>query len=190
MPHSAATPNMHPTIYLSDSGAGGKDDRVAMLSLAMKVEGDKEANRKNAQLAISINGATLRHQMLPQQQQWITQLSEFFNVLEDSVPGYKPVDVVTSLYIHLYSCMIDYRPLFLPFRAALTIGSFSLSSNIVYTSPQSVLRLILNTVELHLSNKTNDKVDLQQDYVCVGDLGSFDLLLKTSSNPVCQYLVC
>ena len=46
MSSSAATPSIHSTIYRSDSRAGCKDEGIPMLSLAMKVAGDKEANRK------------------------------------------------------------------------------------------------------------------------------------------------
>lgn len=46
MSPSAATPTMHPTIHSSDSGVAGREDGVAMLSMAMKIGVDKETSRK------------------------------------------------------------------------------------------------------------------------------------------------
>lgn len=47
--------------------------------------------------------------MCSEQNNWISQLSDFFNVLDYPVPGYVAKDVLTELHLHLWDCAIDYR---------------------------------------------------------------------------------
>lgn len=62
----------------------------------------------------------------------------------------------------------------------LTIGNFSLSSNIVARSKASTLQIVSEDVAFfisaHLSKAEN--LDLMSNYICVMDLGVFELFLK------------
>lgn len=81
--------------------------------------------------------------------------------------------------------MFEYfRPLHLPYQCVLTVGNFSLSSNIVARSKASTLQIVSEDVALfisaHLSKSEN--LDLMSHYICVMDLGVFELFLKLSKN--------
>lgn len=70
----------------------------------------------------------------------------------------------------------------MPYQCVLTIGSFSLSSNIVARSKASTLQIVSEDVAFfisaHLSKAEN--LDLISNYICVMDLGVFELSLKLS----------
>jgi autophagy-related protein 2 len=65
----------------------------------------------------------------------------------------------------------------------ITFGSFSISSNIAAQTSSSTLRFMAEDAALFISNKTGSKhlsspIDLRKDYVCVLDLGLFELSLR------------
>lgn len=75
------------------------------------------------------------------------------------------------------------RPVHLPLKSVITVGSFSVSSNIAAQTNTSTLRFMAEDAALFVSNKTGSRhlsppVDLQRDYVCVLDLGLFELSLR------------
>lgn len=78
------------------------------------------------------------------------------------------------------------RPLHLPLRAALTIENFNISSNITTKTSTSILRLIAEEGSLFLSKKVdapndvpeNLSLNLRKDYVCVIEMGLFELSLR------------
>jgi autophagy-related protein 2 len=65
----------------------------------------------------------------------------------------------------------------------ITVGSFSISSNIAAQTSTSTLRFIAEDAALFISDKPGSRhlsppVDLRKDYVCVLDLGLFELSLR------------
>lgn len=60
----------------------------------------------------------------------------------------------------------------------VTLGNFSVSSNIAAQTNTSTLRFIAEDVALFISDKIGSGVDLRRDYVCVMDLGLFELSLR------------
>lgn len=70
------------------------------------------------------------------------------------------------------------RPLHLPLRSMITIGSFSISSNIAAQTNTLTLRFIAEDMALFLSNKVGKIVNLKQDYVSVIDFGLFEVSLR------------
>lgn len=63
----------------------------------------------------------------------------------------------------------------------LTVGSLSISSNIAAQTKTSTLRFMAEDACLLLSEKSSSNpsaVDLCKDYVCVLDLGLFELSLR------------
>jgi len=75
------------------------------------------------------------------------------------------------------------RPVHLPLKSVITVGSFSVSSNIAAQTNTSTLRFMAEDAALFVSNKTGSRhlsppVDLKRDYVCVLDLGLFELSLR------------
>lgn len=66
----------------------------------------------------------------------------------------------------------------------LTIGNFSLSSNIVARSKASTLQIVSEDVAFFISTHLSkaENVDLISNYICVMDLGVFELSLKLSKS--------
>ena len=60
----------------------------------------------------------------------------------------------------------------------LTFGCFSVSSNIAARTNTSTLRFIAEDLAFFISDKLGNHVDLRRDYVCVMDLGLFELSLR------------
>jgi autophagy-related protein 2 len=65
----------------------------------------------------------------------------------------------------------------------ITVGSFSISSNIAAQTSSSTLRFMAEDAALFISDKTGSRhlsspVDLRRDYVCVLDWGLFELSLR------------
>uniref|UniRef100_A0A8C1RC42 Autophagy related 2B n=1 Tax=Cyprinus carpio TaxID=7962 RepID=A0A8C1RC42_CYPCA len=101
---------------------------------------------------------------------------DFLNVSDEPVLGYSPPSSVSTLHLHLWSCSLDYRPLYLPVRSLLTVETFSISSSVSLDHSSSSLRIILDEAALFLSDKINAvSVNLARDYVQVVDMGTLEL---------------
>ncbi|VVC35435.1 Vacuolar protein sorting-associated protein 13, N-terminal domain,Vacuolar protein sorting-associated [Cinara cedri] len=139
---------------------------------------------KTIRVANEINGTTLRHMFSVVAQSWYYQLSDFFDVVDYPVAGYESPHVITELHQHITDCLIDYRPLHLPYQCVLTIGNFSLSSNIVARSKASTLQIVSEDVAFFISARLSkaENLDLISNYICVMDLGVFELSLKLNKN--------
>lgn len=86
----------------------------------------------------------------------------------------------------------------MPIRTLLTLGNFSVSSNLIAETNTSCLRFLAQECTLFLAHlnmaKPNARVpqdddkhpDVNKDYVCVIDLGLFELSLRMDdkANPV------
>ncbi|KAB1251445.1 Autophagy-related protein 2-like protein A [Camelus dromedarius] len=176
------------TIYPSEegmteqgaSGRKGQGRGSHMLSTAVRIQLDPHKNVKEFLVTLRLHRATLRHYMALPEQSWHSQLLEFLDVLDDPVLGYLPPTVITILHIHLFSCAVDYRPLYLPVRVLVTAETFTLSSNIVMDTSTFLLRFILDDSALYLSDKCEmETLDLRRDYVCVLDVDLLELVIKT-----------
>ncbi|KAJ8924233.1 hypothetical protein NQ315_007024 [Exocentrus adspersus] len=190
---SAPSRHLHPTIQKSESGmlatAKNRGGSREMLTVAIKIQANHEThNVKTVQISLGINKATLKHRMCNEPNTWISQLLDFFNAQDYPIPGYQAKDVLIELHLHLWDCSIDYRPLYLPIRCAMTVGNFSMSSHLSAQANTSTLRFIFEECALFLSEKAPPRngvasiapVDLKRDYVCVVDLGIFEISLKTT----------
>nr|XP_020020532.1 autophagy-related protein 2 homolog A isoform X3 [Castor canadensis] len=188
-PSSFAPPaQLAPTIYPSEegvtergaSGRKGQGQGSPMLSAAVRIHLDPHKNIKEFLVTLRLHKATLRHYMALPEQSWHSQLLEFLDVLDDPVLGYLPPTVITVLHTHLFSCAVDYRPLYLPVRVLVTAETFTLSSNIVMDTSTFLLRFILDDSALYLSDKCEvETLDLRRDYVCVLDVDLLELVIKT-----------
>ncbi|XP_075223558.1 autophagy-related 2 [Lycorma delicatula] len=184
--------HLHSTIYKSEQGVAvktkspivgaGSGNSKDMFSLAIRSHYDDRGD-KIVRVACGIRGATLRHRVTAGKYNWFNQLLQFFEVMDYPVPGYNPPQVITELHQHLWDCAIDYRPLNLPLRSVVTMGNLSISSNMIAKTNSSTLRFIAEEVCLFISDKTSSIVDLQADYVCVLDIGLFELSLRLADNP-------
>ncbi|CAG4954291.1 unnamed protein product [Parnassius apollo] len=181
------------TIFPSSKGVIIKERLQAkdMFSLALKTEPDNETpNLKTICIAMGIEQATLRHRG-DKGIAWLTQLMDVLDVLDYPVPGYTPSIVLSELHVHVWDCAVDYRPLYLPIRTVLTLGNFSVSSNLIPETNTSYLRFLAQECTLFLSHLTGSKAnttvpqdddkapDIKRDYVCVIDVGLFELSLRT-----------
>ncbi|XP_019375449.1 PREDICTED: autophagy-related protein 2 homolog B [Gavialis gangeticus] len=177
---------LEPTIYFSEevglcrlSPDGVGVDCLSMLSVAVKIQSDKlESNTKEFLVAVGLRGATLQHRVLPSGLSWHEQILCFLNISDEPVLGYNPPASVTTFHIHLWSCALDYRPIFLPIRSLLTVETFSISSSVALDKSSSTLRIILDEAALHLSDKCNTvAVNMHRDYVRVMDMGLLELTI-------------
>ncbi|XP_042800155.1 autophagy-related protein 2 homolog B isoform X1 [Panthera leo] len=186
LPSSTRPHWLEPTIYSSEEdglsraasdGVGG--DPSNMLSVAVKILSDKsESNTKEFLIAVGLKGATLQHRMLPSGLSWHEQILYFLNIADEPVLGYNPPTSVTTFHVHLWSCALDYRPLYLPIRSLLTVETFSVSSSVALDKSSSTLRIILDEAALHLSDKCNTvTINLNRDYVRVMDMGLLELTI-------------
>uniref|UniRef100_A0A4X2K127 Autophagy related 2B n=1 Tax=Vombatus ursinus TaxID=29139 RepID=A0A4X2K127_VOMUR len=176
---------LEPIIYSSEEdglsrtsdGVGG--DSLSMLSVAVKIQSDKsEMNTKEFLIAVGLKGATLQHKVLPSGLSWHEQILYFMNISDEPVLGYNPPASFTTFHVHLWSCALDYRPLYLPTRSLLTVETFSISSSVSLDKSSSTLRIILDEAALHLSDKCNTvAVNLNRDYVRVMDMGLLELTI-------------
>lgn len=180
------------TIYPSNKGVilNERVQKKDMFSLALKVEPDLETpNLKTICIAIGIEQATLRHRG-DKGIAWLTQFMDVIDVLDYPVPGYTPSTVLSELHVHIADCAIDYRPLYLPIRTVVTLGNFSVSSNLITETNTSCLRFLAQECTLFLNYihgarpntavpQDNDKMpDLTKDYICVMEVELFELSLR------------
>ncbi|KAM6161060.1 autophagy-related protein 2 homolog A isoform 2-T2 [Erethizon dorsatum] len=188
LPSFVPPAHLAPTIYPSEEGVieRGASGRKAqgqgspMLTAAVRIHLDPHKNVKEFLVTLRLHKATLRHYMSLPEQSWHSQLLEFLDVLDDPVLGYLPPTVITVLHTHLFSCAVDYRPLYLPVRVLITAETFTLSSNIVMDTSTFLLRFILDDSALYLSDKCEvETLDLRRDYVCVLDVDLLELVIKT-----------
>ncbi|XP_063549311.1 autophagy-related protein 2 homolog A isoform X12 [Gorilla gorilla gorilla] len=188
LPSFAPPAQLAPTIYPSEegvtergaSGRKGQGRGPHMLSTAVRIHLDPHKNVKEFLVTLRLHKATLRHYMALPEQSWHSQLLEFLDVLDDPVLGYLPPTVITILHTHLFSCSVDYRPLYLPVRVLITAETFTLSSNIIMDTSTFLLRFILDDSALYLSDKCEvETLDLRRDYVCVLDVDLLELVIKT-----------
>ncbi|XP_037756842.1 autophagy-related protein 2 homolog B isoform X1 [Chelonia mydas] len=186
LPNTTRPHWLEPTIYFSEedglsrtSSDGVGVDCLSMLSVAVKIQSHKsESNTKEFLVAVGLRGATLQHRVLPSGLSWHEQILYFLNISDEPVLGYNPPASITTFHIHLWSCALDYRPLFLPTRSLLTVETFSISSNVALDKSSSTLRIILDEAALHLSDKCNTvTVNLQRDYIRVMDMGLLELTI-------------
>uniref|UniRef100_H0VCN2 Autophagy related 2A n=1 Tax=Cavia porcellus TaxID=10141 RepID=H0VCN2_CAVPO len=188
LPSFAPPAHLALTIYPSEegvieqggSGHKGQSQGAPMLTAAVRIHLDPHKNIKEFLVTLRLHKATLRHYMSLPEQSWHSQLLDFLDVLDDPVLGYLPPTVITILHTHLFSCAVDYRPLYLPVRVLITAETFTLSSNIVMDTSTFLLRFILDDSALYLSDKCEvETLDLRRDYVCVMDVDLLELVIKT-----------
>lgn len=192
-----AMPGAHlfPTLYRSENGVlaantsasvgVGSRNSLDMVTVALRIQIEEGTHYvKTFRVAVGVRGTTLRHKMSTSGHSWFKQLTDFFDILDYPVAGYERPCVITELHLHFWDSAIDYRPLYLPLKSMLTIGSLSLSSNIAAQTKTSTLRFMAEDACLLLAEKSGSSsgvtVDLCKDYVCVLEIGLFELSLRLS----------
>uniref|UniRef100_A0A1A7WU61 Autophagy related 2B n=1 Tax=Iconisemion striatum TaxID=60296 RepID=A0A1A7WU61_9TELE len=176
---------LEPTVYQSETSPEKSStpsegiglEARSMVSVAVKISSQSaECNIKEFLVAVGVRGATLQHHVVPPNLGWYDQIVDFLNVSDEPVLGYAPPMSVTTLHLHLWSCSLDYRPLYLPLRSLLVVETFSISSSVSLDNSSSTLRIILDEAALFLSDKNNAvSVNLARDYVQVVDMGTLEL---------------
>ncbi|KZC06215.1 Autophagy-related protein 2 like protein B [Dufourea novaeangliae] len=182
-PINSITPrHCQKAIYKSEPDAnvlGTNNNDKDMVMLAIRIQAAHQTHRiKTFRVAVGISNATLRYRMCTTGTSWFTQLTDCLDVTDHPVAGYSPPGILTELHLHLWDCAVDYRPVHLPLRSMVTLGNFSVSSNIAAQTNTSTLRFIAEDIALFISNKVGKIVDLKRDYVCVMDVGLFELSLR------------
>eukprot|EP00794_Sanderia_malayensis_P020264 gene20264-22250_t len=180
--------NLSKTIYRSDKGVLSQSqeamdvgsEHLSALSLAMKCKRFPNRNRTDNLVAVGLRGSTLRHFVYGAGESWLTHVMDFMSVEDNAVVGFTFPTVLTTLYLHMWGCSVDYRPKFMSLHSLLAVESFNLSSNISPGSPESVLRFIINDSAFYISDKQHETVDLAKDFISVMDMGLFELILRLS----------
>lgn len=183
---NSVMPHCHDTIYRSEPGCNigvcttSNTVETDMITLAVRIQAAHQTHRvKTFRVAVGLRNSTLRHRMCTSSTAWFTQLIDCLDVADYPVPGYVPPGILTELHLHLWDCAVDYRPLHLPLRSVMTLSNFSVSSNIAAQTNTSTLRFIAEEVALFVSDKLSNKnIDLRRHYVCVMNLGLFELSLR------------
>lgn len=176
---------LEPTIYQSETSPDktstpseciGLEAR-SMVSVAVKVSSlNAERNVKEFLVAVGVRGATLQHRVVPTGLGWYDQIVDFLNISDEPVLGYAPPTSVSTMHLHLWSCSLDYRPLYLPLRSLVVVETFSISSSVSLDHSSSTLRILLDETALFLSDKNNAvSVNVARDYVQVVDMGTLEL---------------
>lgn len=177
-----------------------------MISLAIQIKKLPEQNIKRIRVSAGIQLTTLRHHSARAQHIWLTQLMDMFDVTDYPIQGYKSTSAITELHLHLWDCAIDYRPLCLPYRAVVTLGTFMISSNIASQNTGCTFRFIAEDCTLSLapqilpevSQEAKDKAKYQPmenkvtvlpsaDLVCVLELGLFEISLRLSEKVTASF---
>ncbi|XP_059616173.1 autophagy-related protein 2 homolog B-like [Phlebotomus argentipes] len=172
-----------------------RDKEREMISLAIQIKHCPEQRLKRIRVAAGIELATLRHNPSQSEHTWLTELLDMFDVVDYPVLGYTVSGVVTEMHLHLWDCAIDYRPIYFPYRAVITLGNFMISSNITTTASGCTLRFVAEDCTLCLAPQAIDAPPpdmLESDYpkihdnlhgdfrdlVCVVELGLFEISLR------------
>uniref|UniRef100_M4AKU0 Autophagy related 2B n=1 Tax=Xiphophorus maculatus TaxID=8083 RepID=M4AKU0_XIPMA len=161
-----------------------------MVSVAVKISSQSaERNLKEFLVAVGVRGATLQHRVVPPNLGWYDQIVDFLNVSAEPVLGYAPPMSVTTLHLHLWSCSLDYRPLYLPLRSLVFVETFSISSSVSLDNSSSTLRIILDEAALFLSDK-NNMVSVNLDFSLKGESLIFVLFELRCSSDVIHIRTC
>lgn len=175
-----------------------------MFSLAIQIKALPEQSIKRIRMSAGIQLTTLRHHSTLPQHSWLTQLQDMFDVVDYPVQGYTPLGVITEMHLHLWDCAIDYRPLYFPYRAIITVSSFMISSNIAAECTGLTLRFIAEDATLSLapqivpvagseepkkSTKEDNKVTVvpSNDLVCLVELGLFEISLRLNEKATSSF---
>uniref|UniRef100_A0A4W3HDI8 Autophagy related 2B n=1 Tax=Callorhinchus milii TaxID=7868 RepID=A0A4W3HDI8_CALMI len=179
LPSGSRPPWLETTISQSEEGivtkqaaaAGAGTDGPNMLSIAVKVHHNKsESNMKEILVALGLRGATLQHRNVLPGHSWHEQILDFLNITDEPVLGYAPPANAITFHLHLWNCALDYRPLYLPIRALLTVETFTISSNAVLDKYKIVTACVPISVA---------------DYVRVLDMGVLEFRI-TASKPTAE----
>lgn len=176
---------LHPCDMLCRMGGGNApfNETKDNVSLCFNMKFDPLKNEQTIDMAGGMFGLTFRHYMLPATESWLSQLGDMFSVIDYPVDGYLLPDVITELNFNFEFCSIDYRPLYLPLKSYFAIDSLAVSCNLTIKGKSSVLLIIVEDAGLFLSqNLTCKKVNLKDDYVCIIDLGVFELCMKLDND--------
>ncbi|EDS41201.1 autophagy-specific gene 2 [Culex quinquefasciatus] len=175
-----------------------------MFSLAIQIKALPEQSIKRIRMSAGIQLTTLRHHSTLPQHSWLTQLQDMFDVVDYPVQGYTPLGVITEMHLHLWDCAIDYRPLYFPYRAVITVSSFMISSNIAAECTGLTLRFIAEDATLSLAPqivpvagsdepkkvaKEDNKVTVvpSNDLVCLVELGLFEISLRLNEKATSSF---
>uniref|UniRef100_A0A673XHZ8 Autophagy related 2B n=1 Tax=Salmo trutta TaxID=8032 RepID=A0A673XHZ8_SALTR len=169
---------LEPAIYPSETDRASPSEGIgledhSMLSVAVKISSQNmERNVKEFLVAVGVRGTTLQHRVVPPKLGWYDQIVDFLNVSDEPVLGYIPPASVTTLHLHLWSCSLDYRPLYLPLRSLLVVETFSISSSVSLDHSSSTLRYRSFWMKQRCSSLTRVRQTLVK---CVVDMGTLEL---------------
>ncbi|XP_037956483.1 autophagy-related protein 2 homolog B isoform X2 [Teleopsis dalmanni] len=167
-------------------------DETDMLSFVIEIKRLQKERVKRLKITAGIQKTVLRFHPSIVSNIWLNQLMDFLDVVDYPVAGYQPFGIITEIQLHLWNCVIDYRPKYMPYRATFEIGTFMISSNIISSISGCNLRFIFEECALCLApyELTNPFPDYEitfissKNLVPVLDIGVLDISLRIDENPI------
>nr|XP_014094904.1 autophagy-related protein 2 homolog A [Bactrocera oleae] len=186
---------MHKTFYKTPRGLLKSDapqiKERKMLSLVIETKRVPDQRVKRIVVTTGIQQATLGYHPFITNQFWLNQLIDFLDVVDYPIEGYVPFGIITEMQLHLWNCIIDYRPTNFDYRAIVELGAFTISSNVISSVAGCNLRFIVEDFVLYIApnkdnkatQKTINKVPMDSKYlVPVLDIGLVDISLRLNEN--------
>lgn len=177
---------------------------VPMVSIGIKSKFNSKTNIKQLLVALNFNNLSLHHLFCAQQEYWIFQLIELFNLIDIDVIGYQVPTVLTELHLNVANSCVLYKPLYLDTRSLIAFKSLHWSSNVTAESTHTLLVFNIEDIYLFLSKLGSDAakygndekpseasmftavssnasqgggINLKKDWICVANSDLFELRL-------------
>nr|AWV66721.1 autophagy-related protein 2 [Brachionus calyciflorus] len=151
------------------------DNLTPSVSIAIKSKFNSKLNKKDLTVALNFNNLSLNHIFTSQNNFWIFELIDLFNLIDISVSGYEVPIVVTELHLNVANSSVIYRPLHLKTQALIGFKSLHWSSNVTAESSSTLLVFNIEDIYLFISKCTEISYNLKKDFVCVANTDLFEL---------------
>ena len=155
--------------------SSGINDSMPSVSIAIKSKYKPNLNKKELVVALNFNNLCLNHVFTEQNNFWIFQLIDLFNLTDIVVVGYEVPLVVTELHLNVANSSVLYTPVNLNSRALIAFKSLHWSSNVTAESSSTLLVFNIEDIYLFLSPSKADVSDLKKKFVCVANSDLFEL---------------
>lgn len=150
------------------------------VTLCFKSSFDEKRNENLFEVSGNLYNLSLRYFITSSSESWISQIQDMFNVEDYPIEGYTLPETITEMNFNFEFCGLDYRPYHLPLKSYIAIDSLAISSNLTVKGNTSIIMFIIEDAGLFLSqNLLCNEINLKRDYVCVLDVGVFELCMKS-----------
>ncbi|CAK9301864.1 unnamed protein product [Gordionus sp. m RMFG-2023] len=163
----------------SDSDKMREED---MLALASKSRFNRAPGIKETILTVAVHNSIMNHEMSHKGRHWYNCIHDFFSL--NNYADYKiaPLHRLNQLHLQFFDCGIVYRPIHIPYKVYIELGSLIFSNSALVILKASELKLIIEDSSLYISNKIDHElIDLINDYIKVAMVGLFEITIKKNN---------